>query len=243
MRRAPDALVHFVVRVAMYKDPVALVALAYGFVQHAAVSRPIDVRIINSDGSPSLSEIVVAVGAVASPFIAFIVAVYVTSRTLANERTQRALDRQNTWLEQLHDRQLATSADFAHAVFRALVVLDDMHPTTGETTDERLADSKRALEAARLAMARVQLLFRGTLRVTNAARTLVDLLNTAQKSLERRHSSEAPAERAKAQAEYASAIEAARLAHDEFLTEASAAIGEHPEAAASTGHPRGALES
>jgi hypothetical protein len=199
------------------------------------VLNAIDVRLVGGDGSPSIPQILTAAGAVASPFIALAVAVFVTSRTLANDRTQRALDRQDAWLQQLHDRQLTTSADFAHAAFRALVALDRLHPAAGEPTDDRLAASKRAVEAARQAMARVQLLFRGpTIAVTSAAQSLVDQLDTAQHSLERRHSSADLRTRAQAQADYVSALDLARKAHDSFLEIAAAAIGERPIVRAET---------
>jgi hypothetical protein len=197
-----------------------------GFLTAAAI----DVRLIRGDDGFPLAATLTALAAVASPVISLIVARYVTSRTLESERKQRSLDRGQEWLKQLQDRQLTSSADFAHALFECLVAVERLHPLEGEPDAERLADSRRLLETARQEMSKVQLLFRqSSLPASKAAQAVVDYLDTSQRRLEERLVLVDPVARAEAQANYADAAAAARGAYERFLETAATALTRSPD--------------
>jgi hypothetical protein len=188
----------------------------------------IDVRLIGGHRQP-VTQILTVAAALASPIVSFLVAAFVTSRTIRNDREQRVLDREHEWFQQIHDRQLTSAADFGHSAFHALVILDRLHPLDHEATTDELSDSKKTLDEARRAMASIQLLFRDRPRgVAAEAEAIVDQLDTAQYHLEQRNASADPVARAEAQSEYVSAIDDARRRYQTFLVESAAAIETRP---------------
>jgi hypothetical protein len=200
-----------------------------GFFTGAAI----DVRLIGGDHHFPVPATLTALAALASPIVSFGIARYVTSRTINNEKGQRALDREQEWLKQLQDRQLTSSADFGAAAFRALVAAERLNPIYGEPTDERLRESRHLLETARQEMPKVQLLFQEPRArpASIAGQSLIDLLDTAQKELETRQREEEQSERATAQGKYATAAEQARPVYQTFVQEVADVLAVSPEAA------------
>jgi FtsZ-interacting cell division protein ZipA len=188
------------------------------------------------DGASWRDNLTVA-AAVSSPVISLIVAGWVTWRTIRNDRTQRALDRAAERLQQVHDRQLTASADFADAAHKARIAVVRVDPAAGQTAEE-LAECEKAVDAGRLELARVQLLFRPQqVQVRQAAEDLIDALATAQlaaqtarkartemSSADEQCRRELLAEQGTAQAEYADAVRKAETSYEKFVTEAGAVL-------------------
>lgn len=203
---------------------------------HSVIADAFEVRLVGGNGGMSLTDALTALAAVASPVVALIVALLVTSRTITNDREQRALDRNQEWGKQLQEQQLQASADFASLVFASLVQLERLNPLDHEPSSNQLTESRRKLELARPEMSKVQLLFgRTDSDSREAAQTAVDSLDTAQVALERRNTTADAVIRAKQEAEYASALGAARAAYNTFLKEASSAIASRPDLRSTSG--------
>jgi len=176
----------------------------------------------------------VVVAALASPIVSIFVAHWVTSRTINNDRTQRALDRNAERRQQLHDRQLTASADFAHAAHTARVAVVDADPSA-VTVGPLLDTTDQSVDDARLALARIQLLFRTeNENVSAAAEALVDSLASGFSALRRAHEVQAQLvniasdrrrpllkQLANAQKDYAEAVDGAKTSYLEFTSEAA----------------------
>jgi hypothetical protein len=205
-----------------------------GLLVHITVSAIPTIRVELHGGGTSVTEWLVAGAAVASAVVALCVSIWATSRTISNDRTERKLDRNADWREQVHDRQLNASADFAQAAFGALVVLNMIRPPAGRADgppSEELARSRLLVDAARRGLARVQMLFRegAEVEVPKCANTVVTELTRAQQELEERASAKDPIRRAKAEAEYMSQLNEAEKHYYDFVARAGGVVSTPPE--------------
>jgi hypothetical protein len=204
----------------------AILELPYSLIADA-----LDVRLVNDDGV-SLTQVLAAVGALASPVIA-LGALWITWLTIKNDRQQRALERNQDWLKQLQEQQLTTSAEFAYQAFQSLVELERLDPLVHEPSPAQLAESRERLELTRREMSKPQLLFGGTgiqadIQAGETAQKLVDALNSAQVALEQRRAIADESARADQQADYARYLGSANDEYVTFLRDAKTAITSPP---------------
>lgn len=195
---------------------------------YGVMAETLEVRLVGGGGA-SLTQALTAVGAVVSPVVALIVALWVTSRTIRNDRQQRALERKQDWLKQLQEQQLAASAAFASQVFQSRVELERLNPRTREASSDELVESRRILELARSDMSKAQLLFGATHEAREAAQKVIDSLNTAQVALEERKATDDEISRANKEEEYAASLDSAGVAYETFLRTATVAIASPPD--------------
>jgi hypothetical protein len=182
-------------------------------------------------------ETLVAAAALASPIVSLVVALVVTSRTISNDRLQRTLDRSAERRKQLHDRQLDAAAELTQAAHAARIAVVRVDPSDVDH-GALLPAAETAVQEARLALGRVQLLFpTPDQAVANAAEAVVDSIASAYGAARRAHVAGAELatstggksgllERlATAQADYAETVRAAEENYRAFTDAAAITLG------------------
>jgi hypothetical protein len=195
-----------------------------------------DISIQFGSRGTSWRDTATVAAAVSSPVVALVAALYATTRTLANDRAQRALDRQADREQQRHDRQLTAAADFADAAHRARVAIERADPAEA-WLPQLSRQAEQAVGEARLQLARIQLLFKDAHDVPAAAEALADALASAERAAAGARAAAAAAAAATppddlahlevegdARVKYGDEVKKARSEYERFVTAASEAL-------------------
>src|SRR6476661_8836275 len=198
----------------------------------ATTSHTLHVVLTSPSRGTDWPTVVVAVGAILSPIVAFLVALLVTAKTISNDKAQRDQDRTIAREAELRERRVSATADFAQRAESASSLLRVLSPSRRVSSAPRTSDARAATQAvAEVRRALVVLNIVMGDDVFKAARTdaeqVAQSLSESESSLHRwvAASRGALLTRQEAMSRNIRANDTARKALEKFLVSAARALG------------------
>ena len=198
----------------------------------ATTSHTLHVVLTSPSRGTDWPTVVVAVGAILSPIVAFLVALLVTAKTISNDKAQRDQDRTIAREAELRERRVSATADFAQRAESASSLLRVLSPSRRVSSAPRTSDARAATQAvAEVRRALVVLNIVMGDDVFKAARTdaeqVAQALSESESSLHRWAAASRGAllTRQEAMSRNIRANDTARKALEKFLVSAARALG------------------
>jgi len=198
----------------------------------ATTSHTLHVVLTSPSRGTDWPTVVVAVGAILSPIVAFLVALLVTAKTISNDKAQRDQDRTIAREAELRERRVSATADFAQRAESASSLLRVLSPSRRVSRAPRTSDARAATQAvAEVRRALVVLNIVMGDDVFKAARTdaeqVAQSLSESESSLHRWAAASRGAllTRQEAMSRNIRANDTARKALEKFLVSAARALG------------------
>lgn len=198
----------------------------------ATTSHTLHVVLTSPSRGTDWPTVVVAVGAILSPIVAFLVALLVTAKTISNDKAQRDQDRTIAREAELRERRVSATADFAQRAESASSLLRVLSPSRRVSRAPRTSDARAATQAvAEVRRALVVLNIVMGDDVFKAARTdaeqVAQALSESESSLHRWAAASRGAllTRQEAMSRNIRANDTARKALEKFLVSAARALG------------------